>query len=217
MLIEKKMEIIKKIPSDCGQFILPVKTLQKMTDKEYTLLDVGGGEHLLKRFLPSNIKYFSLDYAGNQDFIQNLDILPIEVNDNSFDIIVCLETLEHTMYPHRVMKEILRIAKPNALFILSLPNEYNFYCRLNFLFGKKTLVQESFYVVEHHHHIQLPRKKDIITFFSEYIKIEEVDYRWYSRHSKNKIVYIVDRLINIITPFMPSLFTRTVVVKGRRK
>ena len=79
------------------------------------------------------------------------------------------------------MQELLRIAKPKALFLLSMPNEYNFYCRLNFLIAKKTEVQEPFQIIEKHQHIQLPRVKDLIKFFSSYIQIEEIDYQWYSR------------------------------------
>lgn len=216
------MESINKLRSDCGQFILPVRTLQKLPqDRKFKLLDVGAGEQLLKRFLPKNVDYSSLDCIGKQDFVYDLDKLPIPIKANSFDIIVCLETLEHTIYPHKIMKELIRIAKPNALFLLSMPNEYNFYCRLNFLFGKKTNVQEPFMVAEKHLHMQLPRVKDIITFFSSYIKIDGIDYQWYSRtggHNQNlkgKIFVGIDKFINIFSKLMPSLFTRAVIVKGR--
>lgn len=216
------MESINKLRSDCRQFILPIRTLQKLSQyRKFKLLDVGAGEQLLKRFLPKNIEYYSLDCTGKQDFIHDLDKLPLPLKDNSFDIIICLETLEHTIYPHKVMKELLRIAKPNALFLLSMPNEYNFYCRLNFLFGKKTDVQEPFMVAEKHLHIQLPRVKDIIKFFSSYIQIGEIDYQWYSRHGWHdkgligKICLILDKIINLLSKFYPPLFSRAIIVKGR--
>jgi SAM-dependent methyltransferase len=219
------MENLKNLRSDCGQFILPIKTLQKLSqDKKFKLLDVGAAESLIKKFLPKNIEYSSLDCIGEQDFVHNLDKFPIPIKDNSFDIIVCLETLEHTLYPHKVMTELKRIAKPNALFLLSMPNEYNFYCRLNFLIGKKTDVQEPFQVIEKHLHIQLPRVKDLIKFFSSYVQIEEIDYQWYSRtgghnlNFKGKFFVFVDKMINkFFTRLIPSLFTRTVVVKGINK
>ena len=219
------MEHLKNLKSDCGQFILPIKTLQKISqDKKFKLLDMGGGEQLLKRFLPKNIEYHSLDCVGKQDFLHNLDEFPIPLKDNSYDVIVCLETLEHSLYPHKVMKELQRIAKPQALFLLSMPNEYSLYCRLNFLIGKKTDVQEPFQVIEKHLHIQLPRVKDVINFFSSYVQIEEMDYQWYSRtggdnlNFKGKFFVFVDKLINkFFTKLSPSLFTRTIVVKGTNK
>ncbi len=105
-----------------------------------------------------------------------------------------------------------------------MPNEYNFYCRLNFLVGKKTDVQEPFQIVEKHLHIHLPRVKDILNFFSEYIKFQEIDYQWHSRtggHNKNikgKIFVLIDKIINnFFTKINPSLFSRVVIVKGINK
>ena len=122
------------------------------------------------------------------------------------------------------MKELIRISKPETLFLLSMPNEYNLYCRMNFLLGKKTDVQEPFQVIEKHLHIQLPRVKDIIKFFSSYIQIEEIDYPWYSRSSarnpnfKGRFFVFIDKFINkFFTKWSPSLFTRAVVVKGKIK
>ena len=38
------METIKNLRSDCGQFIIPIQTLQKISkDEKVKLLDVGGG------------------------------------------------------------------------------------------------------------------------------------------------------------------------------
>lgn len=217
------MEPVTNLRSDFGQFIMPVKTVQSLPrDKQLKILDVGANNHLMKKFLPKNIEYYSLDVEGEQDYVHNLDEFPIPIKDNTYDIILCLETLEHTLYPHKIMKELIRIAKPDALFLVSMPNEYNFYCRINFLFGRKTLVQEPFQVIEKHLHIQLPRAKDIIKFYSTYLKIEKIDYQWYSRtgghnpNFKGKISVFIDKMINIfLTNLYPSLFARAVVIKGR--
>jgi len=216
------MKSPQNIPSDCRQFTMPVRTLQGLPkDRYYNLLDVGASNKLLRKFLPQNIKYHSLDYCNKHDYIHNLDEFPIPIKSNSFDIIVCLETLEHTLYPHKVMQELVRIAKPNALFLVSMPNEYNFYCRLNFLFNKKTDVQEPFQVIEKHLHIQLPRVKDIIKLFSVYVKIEKIDYQWYSHtggyysNFKGKLFIFIDHIINLIKNINPSLFARSVIIRGK--
>jgi len=213
-----------KIRNDARGFILPIKTIWKLPkNKTYKLLDVGSAECYLKNLLPENIIYSSLDVNGEQDYIHNLDKLPIPIPDNQFDIIVCLETLEHTMHPHKIMKELLRISKTKALFFISMPNEYNFYCRFNYLIGKKTSVQEPFMVAEKHWHIHFPRVKDILDFCSNYLNIEETDYKWYSRASnhdkgfKKKISLGIDNVLNKFASIYPPLFTRTVVIKGLRK
>jgi len=213
---------LKSIRKDCGQFILPIKILNKLPrNKEFKVLDIGAGEHYIEKFLPKNIKYTSLDAVGKQDYVINLDKEKLPFTNKVFDIIICLETLEHTLSPHKIMREITRIAKDDAIFLLSMPNEYNFYCRLNFLFGKKTDVQESFQVVDKHLHIQLPRVKDILKFFEEYIKVQKIDYHWYSRsseHSKAKnLTFMIDKILDLFSRIYPPLFTRTVVVKGIKK
>jgi SAM-dependent methyltransferase len=215
---------IKHLENDAGQFILPIKVLQHLPqNKRYKLLDVGAAGHYIQQFLPDNIEYWSLDHNGKQDYIHNLDNFPLPVESNKFDIILCLETLEHLLYPHKVMEELLRISKPNALFLLSMPNEYNFYCRLNFLLGKKTDMQEPFRVIEKHWHIQLPRVEDILQLFSEHIQIEKIDFQWYSRKSthskglKTKIASVLDNAINLFAKAIPTLFARTVVVCGKRR
>ena len=213
-----------KIRTGSGEFVLPVDIIWELPkNKTYKLLDVGSGECYLKTLLPKNIKYYSLDIKRKQSYIHNLDKFPIPISDNQFDIIVCLETLEHTMYPCRIMDELLRISKPKALFFLSMPNEYNFYCRLNYLMGKKTSVQDPFMVVEKHRHIHLPRVKDILNFFSYYLDIKEIDYQWYSctgvhgKGFKKKVCSVLDKIINKYVKTYPSILTRTVVIKGVKK
>ncbi len=48
-----------------------------------------------------------------------------EFKDNSFDIVVCSELLEHVPQPEKVMKEIYRIVKKGGIAIISTPNADN--------------------------------------------------------------------------------------------
>ncbi|MDO8657821.1 MAG: methyltransferase domain-containing protein [Candidatus Levybacteria bacterium] len=53
--------------------------------------------------------------------------------DNSFDLVVCTEVLEHLDEPTEVLKETIRVSKKNI--IISVPNE-PFFMLGNFLRGK---------------------------------------------------------------------------------
>lgn len=53
--------------------------------------------------------------------------------DNSFDLVVCTEVLEHLDAPSKILKEILRVSKKYLL--ISVPNE-PFFMLSNFLRGK---------------------------------------------------------------------------------
>jgi SAM-dependent methyltransferase len=187
------------------------------------LLDVGSAkERYLEKFLPENVEYYSLDLADNSDYKVNLDKFPYPLKSNQFDIVVCLETLEHVCYPPKVVSELKRIAKPKALMILSMPNEYNFYCRLNYLFARKTSVNlPPFEIVERHRHIHLPRAEDIVSFASKNIKVKLVRYNWYSRssffgktHLIRALSSFADKIIKTMMLLNPSLFSRNVTIVG---
>jgi len=197
---------------------LAIKTIKKLPNKKYKLIDVGAAGRLLKKYLPKNIDYYSLDYFGKHDYVFDLNKGKVPIKSESFDIVVCLETLEHVLEPYKAMKEILRIGKKDAVFILSMPNEYNFVLRLYYLFGKKTSCQEPFKIVSKGQHIHQPRVKDVISFFSKFIKIEEKEYYWQSRKSvNNDFFYSIDYFINLLAKIYPSLFARVVAVKGIKK
>ncbi|MEK6871945.1 MAG: class I SAM-dependent methyltransferase [Nanoarchaeota archaeon] len=190
--------------------------------KKMKLLDVGSADNIIKNFLPKNIEYYSLELPKeeqdedlrdyNHEITFNLDDGRIPVEDNTFDIIVCLDTLEHTMYPKRVLKEFKRITKKRGFFIISLPNEYNFLLRLYYLLAIKTRTEIPWEVVEIHQHIQKPRVGDIIQLLNDNFKIYEVIYHWESRASyKNKLFIMIDKFINLLARIYPSIFARDVV------
>ncbi len=196
--------------------------------KKKKLLDVGSADNVLKKFLPENIEYYSLDLPSEEhfpepmrddySFIMDLDKEKIPVKNNFFDIIICLDVLEHTMYPQKVIDELKRVSKPDATFVFSLPNEYNFLHRIYYLLAIKTDTEMPWKVVEKHMHIQKPRVKDIINLMSENFKIEGIKFHWESRKSEgNSLFRIVDKGLSLLAPISPNLFSRDVVVLAKKK
>jgi len=109
-----------------------------------SVIDVGARDRILKKYLPDNLKYFSADVIPGHDFLWNLE-LPLSVEDNSFDSVVCLDVLEHLENIHSAFLELLRIAK-YKLFI-TLPNMSCFSFRYTYLMtgrlsGKYDLLTE---------------------------------------------------------------------------
>jgi len=50
-------------------------------------------------------------------------ILTLPFSDNTFDIIISTEVIEHTPAPINAIREMYRVLKPNGLLILTVPNK----------------------------------------------------------------------------------------------
>ena len=57
---------------------------------------------------------------GGEFYAQAAETLPFA--DKRFDIITCLGSLEHFVQPDQALKEMIRVAKDNAFFVLLVPN-----------------------------------------------------------------------------------------------
>ena len=98
------------------------------------VLDVGAGECRYKKVF-SHCEYKTQDfceYKGTKEGIQEdkwdygkidyvSDICNIPVFDNSFDVVLCIEVLEHVPKPILVIKELSRILKLGGQLLLSAP------------------------------------------------------------------------------------------------
>jgi len=214
--------LLNRIRSDVKQYKPIVLELHRNFNKcKYKLLEVGADSQAIKELIPRNIIYHSLDFGKEHTYSFNLDEGKFPIKNNTYDIIICTETLEHVMYPHKVMKEMLRVAKKGAIFFISQPNEYNFLQRIYYLMAKKpAITDETYSVVEKHQHIHRPRVEDAIKLVSTYLKIENVWYIWQSRqsgHGKFKLLAkSIDNIIGSLANLFPNLFSRLVLVMAKK-
>ena len=106
----------------------------------------GDGEALirLKCCLPDNVAAFDINKGQIDDArnklpdvkIETQDIQQLPYDDNSFDLILCLEVLEHLKNPSSALKEIARVT--SKYLIVSVPSE-PFFTLGNLLRGKHIL------------------------------------------------------------------------------
>ena len=94
-----------------NHYKLAIGEIKKLTNKKLLLLEDGAGSKRIKEFLPDNISYDTLDYAedfwnDSFTFNTNIDKEDFPIEDNKYDIIICNETLEHVMYPEKVLTAI---------------------------------------------------------------------------------------------------------------
>ena len=97
----------------------------KPTDR---VLDAGAGSRPYKNYF-SHAKYQSTDrdhklieggcLKEKHTFICSLENLPNP--DNSYDVVINTQVLEHVQYPQRVINEFFRILKPGGSLFLTAP------------------------------------------------------------------------------------------------
>jgi len=132
------------------------------------LLDVGAGECVYRKFF-SHCEYKTQDFCqypgtkegllqenwgyGPIDYVS--DITSIPVPDQSFDVVLCTEVLEHVPTPIEALKEIGRILKVGGILYLSAPlgsglhqQPFHFYGGYTPHFYNKFLVEYGFKIIE---------------------------------------------------------------------
>lgn len=100
------------------------------------LLDAGAGNMPYKKYC-NHLNYVSQDFGEYDGTVCDVglqnnewhsksvdiisDIVDIPVEDNSFDVILCSEVLEHIKDPVRVLKEFARIIAEGGILLLTAP------------------------------------------------------------------------------------------------
>lgn len=91
--------------------------------KEYldgTLADIGVRENVLSEIMERPVALVDKNNPALPSF--DWDKEPLPFADNSFDTVVCLDTLEHISDIHKCFHDLLRISK--RYIIISLPNNW---------------------------------------------------------------------------------------------
>lgn len=91
----------------------------------YRLLDVGCGEKPYEPlFAPHAAEYVGLDTAPhvNADLVGPIEAIP--AGDASFDVVLCLQVLEHVDDPAQGVRELHRVTRPGGRVLLSTHGAY---------------------------------------------------------------------------------------------
>jgi 2-polyprenyl-3-methyl-5-hydroxy-6-metoxy-1,4-benzoquinol methylase len=108
--------------------------------KTAKILDVGCGEGVLvEEFANLGYNIIGLDQNYSSAFVLRGDIRTMPFGSKSFDVILCLDVLEHLSYESQeiAIREIRRVLKDDGRVIFSLPNLAHFSSRLSFLLRGK--------------------------------------------------------------------------------
>lgn len=148
--------------------------------KPLSILDAGCGEgFILEKLHENKIGHELVGIDFSRQALQigktlhpNLTFKPgtiyhIPFKDDSFDLVICSEVLEHLEYPEKALEELERVTKKNC--IISVPHE-PWFMLANFLRGKN--ISRWGNDVEHVHHWT---KQGIKNLVAKYFIVKNVD------------------------------------------
>ena len=207
---------MEKLQHNREEIIVKILKNYAFNKGKLKLIDLGAGPQRIKDYLPENIRYFSLDLnkKSNPNIVWDLNKLPLPIKNNSFDIALCAETLEHTFYPRRIMAEIKRIIKPDGAIIITLPNEYSLYLRLKHMLGIRIGDDIPFREDIFLNHIHKGKIEEIIRFYKEFFKIWGIFYSW----DTNQKLPIINSIIRgLLRPISKNLFSTCVIIFGKNQ
>ena len=125
--------------------------LGKIIKENKKILDVGCGSgfiasEMTKRYNLDRKNFYLIDIdnylifpenKGMNFFSSDISFSKLPFANDSFDIVLSSQVIEHLENPFNYLREIERVLKPGGYFILSLPNGWNIFSRFLFLFKGK--------------------------------------------------------------------------------
>lgn len=130
-MIEDKFSHVKNVPIYMLEVCEYLKALPKGK-----LLDIPAGNGYTVQFAKSQgFQATGGDFNSAQPDYVNCNMektLPFD--DAAFDVVTCLEGIEHVVNQDGLLSELVRVTKSQGIVIVSTPNISNFYSRLKFLF-----------------------------------------------------------------------------------
>ncbi len=120
-------------PSKFDQDILPItrnhinefilKTFEKLSNKSGKLLEIGSQDRSVVKecFQNYSVDTFDIVDTFNPTYVGDLTKYNGNIKESSYDVIACLEVLEHTIQPFNAVAELKRMLKHEGYLLISAP------------------------------------------------------------------------------------------------
>jgi len=113
------------------------KAVKKVIGRNGKLLDVGAQDLYFYKQLKNRFDVVLTDFDPKLDMIKKEDVQNLSFKDNTFDVVLCQEVLEHVQDPVKAIKELKRVCKRRL--IITVPNEPYFTLFRGFIWDREHL------------------------------------------------------------------------------
>jgi SAM-dependent methyltransferase len=129
---------------EIGDFLTTL--IERELDRSTRVIDVGcGAGATYARWVDERASYVGVDVSSKAvdlareagleaQVVNDASELPFE--DDSFDLAICIEVLEHLFAPHDAAREIRRVLRPGGKLIVSAPNALYWRLRVKLVMGE---------------------------------------------------------------------------------
>lgn len=122
------------------RFIETAAIIKSNISSNSKIIEIGANDASFKNFLnqENNNNWKTVDKFGKPDVVTDINgkTAHLPFPDNSIDMIICTEVLEHLNLGSYIVKEISRVLKHDGSAIVSVPNIVSLKSRVRVLFGK---------------------------------------------------------------------------------
>lgn len=106
-----------------------LKQVARIFEKqELEILHIAPELNLAKKLRETNFRYICGDLFTEgyhyPEYVQNMNVLHLPFEGNTFDVILCNHVLEHVPEDRKAMSEIYRVLKPGGFALLQVPISY---------------------------------------------------------------------------------------------
>ena len=192
-----------------NSFINRVASVYNQEEKK--LLEIGsqGRSEVKKAFNMCSIETLDLVPDYNPDIIGDITKYNSHIQDSTYDIIACLEILEHTLNPFSAVEELRRICKHEGYILFSAPLNWRIHgpvpdCWRFTEFGWRVLLKNFDIIL-------FCQKQDVI---KSIIKLNLSKKITYFDYQKKYLKYKIERFLFLFFCLIVSLYILQILNLG---
>ena len=180
------------------------------------LVDVGCGGGGLRRFLADRFdRYVGVDAVRYDELPDDVEFHAADLDADTLfvpsaiaDVVVAVETIEHLENPRRLVRELVRMARPGGWVVVTTPNQLSWLSLATLLFKQRfSAFQDSSYPA----HITALLEVDLLRIFAE-CGLQEVESRF---SEQGRVVFTARHYPRRLAQLAPRRLSDNVLVIGR--